>query len=323
MSYSFVRAGRGFACVSTAVALALRGLRPEAPRHPARSRPPRSASSRSRRDAAAIVRSRRPGRAVAPHRSSRARRGRDPRAAVHRGRRRHGRPGALPPRPRQDRGRVRRARTRATTTPRARSRGSSRCSRSTPSRSRTWTTRAPSSTRPRARSTRRRRTSTTPSCAPRSPDASAARASKSAGASPGRPTCSRPSTSSIRCTSSSGRRRSSCSSGRRIPARAPLLEPGGKLEVRVVLPNGALLPRTGRLTFVAPSLDSATGTQEFRATFENRDRILLPGPVRERAPLGILARQRARGAAARGAAGARPAVRVRGGRGRHASWRAT
>jgi membrane fusion protein (multidrug efflux system) len=58
---------------------------------------------------------------------------------------------------------------------------------------------------------------------------------------------------------------------------APLLEPGGKLEVHVVLPNGALLPRTGRLTFVAPSLDSATGTQEFRATFENRDRILLPG----------------------------------------------
>jgi membrane fusion protein (multidrug efflux system) len=53
--------------------------------------------------------------------------------------------------------------------------------------------------------------------------------------------------------------------------------PGGKLEVRVVLPNGALLPSVGRLTFVAPSLDSATGTQEFRATFENRDRILLPG----------------------------------------------
>ncbi|HEX7545673.1 MAG TPA: efflux RND transporter periplasmic adaptor subunit [Gemmatimonadaceae bacterium] len=58
---------------------------------------------------------------------------------------------------------------------------------------------------------------------------------------------------------------------------APLLVPGGKLEVRVVLPNGALLPRVGRLTFVAPSLDSATGTQEFRATFENHDRTLLPG----------------------------------------------
>jgi membrane fusion protein (multidrug efflux system) len=61
------------------------------------------------------------------------------------------------------------------------------------------------------------------------------------------------------------------------PRSAPLLEPGGKLDVRVVLANGQLLPRLGRLTFVAPSLDSATGTQEFRATFENRDRVLLPG----------------------------------------------
>lgn len=61
------------------------------------------------------------------------------------------------------------------------------------------------------------------------------------------------------------------------PRSAPLLEPGGKLEVRVVLPNGATLPRVGKLTFVSPTLDSATGTQEFRATFANKDRILLPG----------------------------------------------
>ena len=61
------------------------------------------------------------------------------------------------------------------------------------------------------------------------------------------------------------------------PQAAPLLEPGGKLEVRVVLPNGATLPRVGKLSFVSPSLDSATGTQEFRATFQNKDRILLPG----------------------------------------------
>jgi membrane fusion protein (multidrug efflux system) len=44
-----------------------------------------------------------------------------------------------------------------------------------------------------------------------------------------------------------------------------------------VLPNGALLPRSGRLDFVAPSLDSATGTQEFRAIFQNADRLLMPG----------------------------------------------
>ncbi len=77
--------------------------------------------------------------------------------------------------------------------------------------------------------------------------------------------------------SCSARHRSRCSNGERIPRSAPLLEPGGKLQVQVVLPNGTLLPRIGRLTFVAPSLDSATGTQEFRATFENHDRVLLPG----------------------------------------------
>ncbi len=61
------------------------------------------------------------------------------------------------------------------------------------------------------------------------------------------------------------------------PRSAPLLEPGGNLVVQVVLPNGALLPRVGHLTFVAPAVDSATGTQEFRATFANHDRVLVPG----------------------------------------------
>jgi membrane fusion protein (multidrug efflux system) len=61
------------------------------------------------------------------------------------------------------------------------------------------------------------------------------------------------------------------------PHSAALLNPGGKLDVRVVLPNGQLLPRVGHLTFVAPALDSTTGTQEFRATFPNRDHLLVPG----------------------------------------------
>lgn len=60
------------------------------------------------------------------------------------------------------------------------------------------------------------------------------------------------------------------------PSRA-LVRAGSPLEVQVVLPDGATLPRTGRLDFVAPSLDSATGTQEFRAVFQNRDRLLMPG----------------------------------------------
>jgi len=53
---------------------------------------------------------------------------------------------------------------------------------------------------------------------------------------------------------------------------------GGKgVAVRVILPDGSLLPRVGHINFMAPSLDSASGTQEFRAQFANADRRLLPG----------------------------------------------
>lgn len=47
--------------------------------------------------------------------------------------------------------------------------------------------------------------------------------------------------------------------------------------VRVVLPDGSLLPRVGHINFMSPSLDSASGTQEFRAEFTNGDRRLLSG----------------------------------------------
>ena len=67
-------------------------------------------------------------------------------------------------------------------------------------------------------------------------------------------------------------------SWQRDPQASRLLQPGGNgIAVHVVLPDGALLPRTGRINFMAPSLDSANGTQEFRARFENPDRRLLPG----------------------------------------------
>jgi membrane fusion protein (multidrug efflux system) len=49
------------------------------------------------------------------------------------------------------------------------------------------------------------------------------------------------------------------------------------IAVRVVLPDGSLLPRVGHINFVSPSLDSASGTQEFRAQFSNADHRLLPG----------------------------------------------
>lgn len=62
------------------------------------------------------------------------------------------------------------------------------------------------------------------------------------------------------------------------PQARLLLQPGAsKLAVRVALPNGALLPRVGHINFMAPTLDSASGTQEFRAQFSNGDRRLLPG----------------------------------------------
>jgi len=62
------------------------------------------------------------------------------------------------------------------------------------------------------------------------------------------------------------------------PRARALLSPGGSgVAVRVLLPNGALLPRVGRINFVSPSLDSASGTQEFRAKFDNGDHRLVPG----------------------------------------------
>jgi membrane fusion protein (multidrug efflux system) len=57
-----------------------------------------------------------------------------------------------------------------------------------------------------------------------------------------------------------------------------LLRPGSTgIAVRVLLPDGSLLPRIGHINFVSPSLDSASGTQEFRAKFDNGDHRLVPG----------------------------------------------
>jgi membrane fusion protein, multidrug efflux system len=64
---------------------------------------------------------------------------------------------------------------------------------------------------------------------------------------------------------------------RQDPRSRALLEPRSALEVRLVLSDGSVFSRAGRLNFVAPSLDSATGTQEFRAEFANADHILVPG----------------------------------------------
>lgn len=64
---------------------------------------------------------------------------------------------------------------------------------------------------------------------------------------------------------------------RRDPKTAKLIQPGGGLKVQVVLPDGSTAPALGRIGFVDPVLDPATGTQAFRAEFPNPDRVLLPG----------------------------------------------
>jgi len=64
---------------------------------------------------------------------------------------------------------------------------------------------------------------------------------------------------------------------KRDPRTARALEPGGSVRVQAMLPDGTTLPRTGRIGFVDPVVDLATGTQQFRAEFDNSDRLLVPG----------------------------------------------
>lgn len=64
---------------------------------------------------------------------------------------------------------------------------------------------------------------------------------------------------------------------RRDPKASRLLVPGGAAKVQAVLSDGSTLPRLGRLDFIDPVLDPATGAQQFRASFSNSDRLILPG----------------------------------------------
>lgn len=64
---------------------------------------------------------------------------------------------------------------------------------------------------------------------------------------------------------------------RRDPKASRLLVQGGAAKVQAVLSDGSVLPRTGRLEFIDPVLNPATGAQQFRAVFSNSDRLILPG----------------------------------------------
>jgi membrane fusion protein, multidrug efflux system len=64
---------------------------------------------------------------------------------------------------------------------------------------------------------------------------------------------------------------------RREQAEGKLVFPKGKLQVEVRLSDGTALPARGQLDFADLSLNSRTGTQQFRAEFRNPQHILLPG----------------------------------------------
>lgn len=64
---------------------------------------------------------------------------------------------------------------------------------------------------------------------------------------------------------------------RRNPAINRLLQPGSALKIEAILPDGRPAPQQGKLGFIDPVMDPATGTQEFRAVLPNPDRLLLPG----------------------------------------------
>lgn len=59
--------------------------------------------------------------------------------------------------------------------------------------------------------------------------------------------------------------------------------PGGRLTpktvtgVEMVLPDGSVYPVTGKLNFLASTIDPTLGTQQLRAEFPNKDGALLPG----------------------------------------------
>jgi membrane fusion protein, multidrug efflux system len=76
------------------------------------------------------------------------------------------------------------------------------------------------------------------------------------------------------------------------PHVAAEVAPFGPVRVEVTMPDGSQLPRTGRITYVDPVVDPMTGTQAFRATFENTDHLLVPGQF-VRVRLGGIVRENA------------------------------
>jgi membrane fusion protein (multidrug efflux system) len=76
---------------------------------------------------------------------------------------------------------------------------------------------------------------------------------------------------------------------RREQAEGKLVFPAkGRLQVEVRLSDGTALPSRGQLDFADLSLNSRTGTQQFRAEFRNPQHILLPGQFVRVRILGVI-----------------------------------
>jgi membrane fusion protein, multidrug efflux system len=64
---------------------------------------------------------------------------------------------------------------------------------------------------------------------------------------------------------------------RREIAEKRLAFPSGKLQVRAVLADGSVYENPGTINFADIQVATQTGTQQLRATFPNRNHVLLPG----------------------------------------------
>lgn len=64
---------------------------------------------------------------------------------------------------------------------------------------------------------------------------------------------------------------------KRNPATWSAIQPGGTARIQATLPDGSIFPGTGKMSFIDPVVDPETGTQQYRAIFDNPTHLLLPG----------------------------------------------
>ncbi len=64
---------------------------------------------------------------------------------------------------------------------------------------------------------------------------------------------------------------------RRDPDTRKAMQPGGTARVKAIFADGTEFPNEGKIDYVDPVVDPATGTQEYRARFDNPSHLLLPG----------------------------------------------